>query len=89
VTPSPEAICGRAFFDSIGQQRRFGPAWRMSGLPPNVLQNLFWSSNEEQFSVTNSELEILIHRTGHSDSVIAELPWPGGLTGSFATHSPR
>jgi hypothetical protein len=32
---------------------------------------------------------ILIHRTDHSDSIIAEFPRSGGLTGSFATQSLR
>jgi hypothetical protein len=29
----------------------------------------------------------LIHRTGHSDSIIAEFPWPGRSSGTFATKS--
>jgi hypothetical protein len=31
----------------------------------------------------------LIHRTGHSDSIIAEFPWPGRSSGTFATISAK
>jgi hypothetical protein len=59
----------------------------MSAMRGNVLQNVFCSWNEEEFSATNAKLRILIHRTGHSDSIVAEFPWPRGLAGSFATQS--
>jgi len=36
-----------------------------------LLQKDFWSWNEEQFSRIKTELGILIHRTGYSDSIIA------------------
>jgi hypothetical protein len=59
----------------------------MSAIGGNVLQNVFWSWNEEEFSAINAELGILIHRAGHSESIVAEFPWPGGLAGTFATQS--
>jgi hypothetical protein len=59
----------------------------MSAIGENVLQNVFWSWNEEEFSATRAESVILILRLGQSDSIIAEFPWPGGLAGTFATQS--
>jgi len=52
-----------------------------------LLQKDFWSWNEEQFSRIKTELGILIHRTGYSDSIIAQFPRSGGLMGTFATVS--
>jgi hypothetical protein len=54
---------------------------------PILLQNDFWCWNEEQFSRPRIESGILIHRTGHSDSIIAEFPWPERSSGTFATIS--
>ena len=59
----------------------------MSACGPIFLQNDFWSWNDKQLSRIKTELEILIHRTGHSESIIAEFPWPGRVAGTYATIS--
>jgi hypothetical protein len=91
VSGHVEPFCNRSGCrrTGLGRQRRSVPARRPSALPPNVLQNVFWIRNEEQFFATKGELGILIQRTDHSDSIIAEFPWTGGLTRSFVTQSPQ
>jgi hypothetical protein len=49
----------------------------------------FFGSETKNIFAPKGELGILIQRTDHSDSIIAEFPWTGGLTRSFATQSPR
>src|SRR5262245_43721709 len=56
---------------------------------PILLQNDFWCWNEEQFSRPRIESGILIHRTDDSDSIVAEFPWPGRSSGTFATKLAR
>jgi hypothetical protein len=69
------------------------PRWERTGKGvdvrtwPILLQKDFWSWNEEQFSRTKTELGILIHRTGYSDSIVVEFPWPGRFAETFATIS--
>jgi len=62
-------------------RRTWSPFWQI------LLQKDFWSWNEEQFSRIKTELGILIHRAGYSDSIIAQFPRSGGLMGTFATVS--
>jgi hypothetical protein len=54
---------------------------------PILLQKDFCPWNEERFSRTTAEWRILIHGIAHLDSIIAEFPWSGSLTGTFATIS--
>jgi hypothetical protein len=54
-----------------------------------VLQKDFCPWSEEWFSRSTAEWRISIHRTAHSDSIIAEFPWSGGRKGTFATKSAK
>ena len=59
----------------------------MSAYVPIVLQNDFSCGDEEHVSRTNTGLEILVHRTGHADSLIAEFSRRGAFAETFATQS--
>jgi hypothetical protein len=73
VRSTPEADICRAL-----AHVRFGPI---------LLQKDFCPWSEEWFSRSTAEWRISIHRTAHSDFIIAEFPWSGSRKGTFATKS--
>src|SRR3974390_463462 len=50
-------------------------------------KTIFGAGTKNSFLAPRFESGILIHRTSHSDSIIAEFPWPGPSSGTFATTS--
>src|SRR5215813_12912389 len=64
-------------------------AQRLRALADIVAKRFLVLERRTIFSHLDSKSGILVHRTGRSDSIIAEFPWPGGSAGTFATISAR
>jgi len=54
-----------------------------------LLQKDFQVRFEEKFSPIETHLRKLIHRTGCSDSIIAQFRWPGCFKETFAKYRHR